>query len=49
MVLKNKTKSLKKQNTDSHRVKKKGHIKIENIQSLDYVYYCVFFKFFDCE
>ena len=46
-------KSLKRQSTDSHRlkrVKKNKPCKIGKFtESLDWVYYCVIFEFFDCE
>ena len=50
---KNKTKSLKRQSTDNHRLKgvkkNKSHKNGKFTESLDSVYYCVFFEFFDCE
>ena len=53
MVYKNKTKFLKRQSMDSHRLKvvKKNKPSKDGLytESLDFVYYCVFFELFDCE
>ena len=52
-MLKKRIKSLKRQSTDSHRlklVKKNKPCKNGKFtENLDYVYYCVIFEFFDCE
>ena len=53
MPLKKRLRSLKRQSTDSHRlkwVKKNKHHKNGKFrESLDYVYYCGAFDIFDCE
>ena len=45
--------SLKRQSIDSHKLrgvkKNKPRKDRKFTKSLDYVYYCVFFEFFDCE
>ena len=50
---KNQMKSSKRQSTDSHSLKgikkNKPHKDGKFTESLDYVYYCVFFEFFDGE